>query len=477
MFTYPAGTWTPASAAEHSVDILNNINAVLQANNIRDSSGNLIQFAASLGNIVWIMALALGNMRADDDAILLAASQEFSISEESDAQLLATLPMTGTTLIPGAYSLVTLAVTADASGATVPVGTKAALGTICNFLVLATTTIGSGSTAMILCQSDTIGPIAVAPGQLTSFATTIPHVVSVTNPAGAVVGRNVETTQQLRQRLLAGNVINTNLDGTRRAILSIQGITQAVIYLNTSPTGTLALQGGVNIPPLSTYIVVAGLDLTGLAIAAAYASRMLIQTYAVGPGPTYTRTDLTFLTGDNSVNTAGGNFVTAGFVANQWVTITGSVSNNFTFMIGTVTASKITAVAVSVTFVAEADANSITLAVKNVQVYTTGSGQLIPVLFDYAANQNIYVQVFYELGSATVTGFDVAIKNIVAAMAWTIGQPVTAALVLQALTGFSYARITGAQVSTDNATWKNEVYPNGNALPYIAVGNIAVAAG
>ena len=82
-----------------------------------------------------------------------------------------------------------------------------------------------------------------------------------------------------------------------------------------------------------------------------------------------------------------------------------------------------------------------------------------------------------ELGSATVTGFDVAIKNIVAAMAWTIGQPVTAALVLQALTGFSYARITGAQVSTDNATWKNEVYPNGNALPYIAVGNIAVAAG
>ena len=129
------------------------------------------------------------------------------------------------------------------------------------------------------------------------------------------------------------------------------------------------------------------------------------------------------------------------------------------------------------TFVAEADANSITLGVKNVQVYTTGSGQLIPVLFDYAATQNIYVQVFYELGSATVTGFNVAIQNIVAAMAWTIGQPVTAALVMQALAGFAYARITGAQVSTDNTNWHNEVYPNGNALPYIAVGNIAVAAG
>ncbi len=55
-----------------------------------------------------------------------------------------------------------------------------------------------------------------------------------------------------------------------------------------------------------------------------------------------------------------------------------------------------------------------------------------------------------------------------------IGQPVTAAAVLQALTGYQYARITGAQVSKDGVNWYNEVYPNGNSLPYITVANVTV---
>lgn len=75
----------------------------------------------------------------------------------------------------------------------------------------------------------------------------------------------------------------------------------------------------------------------------------------------YTRTDLTFLAGDNSVNTAGGNFITAGFAVGQWIIISGSVSNNYTVRITKVTASKI--VYTPYTTVAEADANSITLTI------------------------------------------------------------------------------------------------------------------
>ena len=278
-FTYLAGLWQPKSSAEHAADLLAQINLVLQANAVKDSAGNQIQFAASLGSIVWLVCLALGNIRADDDQILLQASEQFSIAQESDAQLLETLPMTGTSLIPGAYSLVTLLVTADSSGCTVEAGTQSALGTICKFVTQATLTLGSGSSGSVLAQSDTPGPIAVAPGQLTSFTTTVPHVASVTNPAAAVVGRNVETTQQLRQRLLAGNILNTNLNGVIRAIQGIQGITQAVVYLNQSPTVNLVLQGPINIPPLHSYIVVAGSDITGLAIAQAYSTRMLIDTF------------------------------------------------------------------------------------------------------------------------------------------------------------------------------------------------------
>lgn len=75
----------------------------------------------------------------------------------------------------------------------------------------------------------------------------------------------------------------------------------------------------------------------------------------------YTRTDLTFLAGDNSVNTLGGNFITAGFVVGQWIIISGSVSNNYTVRITKVTASKI--VYTPYTTIAESDANSITLTI------------------------------------------------------------------------------------------------------------------
>ena len=483
-FIYGAGLWQPASAAEHASDILGQINAVLQANSVKDSGGNVIQFAASLGNVVWILCLALGNIRADDDLLLLQAAQQFSIAQESDAQLLATLPMTGTTLIPGAYSLVTLNVTADASGATVPAGTKAALGTICNFLVLSTTTIGSGSTAAILCQSDTLGPIQVAPGQLTSFATTVPHVTTVTNPAGAVVGRNIETTQQLRQRLLGGNIINTNVNGTIRAIQGIQGITQAVMFLNQSPTTNLALQGGTQVPALNAYIVVAGTDITGLAIASAYADRMLAPTFSLGSpylaasgfvAPiTLTGSAVTFLSADNSINYGGSSFVAAGFLPNQWISILGTGSNNFTFKIGSVTASKIVVTSASGIIGTESPAGNVTITAKNVQVYTTAAGQLFPIQFDYATNQPIYMRVYYELGTAIASGFDLLIQQTIAAISWTIGQPVTAAAGLQALTGYQYARITGAQVSKDGVNWYNEVYPNGNSLPYITVANVTV---
>ena len=479
-FNYPVGTWTPRSAAEHANDILGNINSILRAENALDSSGNLIQLAASLGNVVWWRCLAVGDVQADDDAALLAASQEFSLAQESDAQVLETLPMTGTSLIPGAYSLVTLTVTVDGTGATVLVGTKAALGTICNFIVLSTTVIAGSGSAQILCESDVLGPIAVAPGQLSSFTTTIPHVLTVSNAAAAVLGRDVETVQQLRQRLLAGNVVNTNLNGTIRAILGIQGITSAVVYLNVSPTAVLALPG-VNVPILSAYIVVAGSDITNEGISDAYAARMLTQTYSVGPGtPTaYSSATISFFSVDNSINKTGGSsFAALGWGSGMWLQVSGSSVLNLGLIgkIQTVAANKLTMTQAAV--VTEGSGSAIVLTVKNVQEYLTGSSQRIPIQFDYATNQNIYVKVYYDATTVMATGFDTVIQALIAAIPWTIGQPVTSTAILAALAGYQYARVTGAQVSfTNGSGYTNEVLPNANQIPYIPTTNVVVAAG
>jgi hypothetical protein len=171
----------------------------------------------------------------------------------------------------------------------------------------------------------------------------------------------------------------------------------------------------------------------------------------------------------------GGNFVTAGFVAGQWITISGSASNNFTGKIGSVATGKI--IMGQCTLVTEVAGASDTLTVKTVQVYTTGSGQLIPIQFDYATNQTIYVTVYYDLNSVSSVSFASSIAAVITAMSWTIGQPVTAALIMAALANFPYARITGCQVSLNNSTWFNEVLPNGNSIPTFTAGNITVAAG
>jgi hypothetical protein len=75
---------------------------------------------------------------------------------------------------------------------------------------------------------------------------------------------------------------------------------------------------------------------------------------------TYTLTDISFIALDNSINTAGGNFVTAGFAVGQIINVTGSVSNNIIGgLVESVTTLKI--IVAIVTLTDESDANSISL--------------------------------------------------------------------------------------------------------------------
>lgn len=395
-FEYPAGTlFTPATASQHASDILGRINAILSSKGILDSNGVIMQMAAVDSNAVWIMCLADGANLADLDSALLAAQKMFSVSECSDAQVSSCLPVAGTSLIPGAYSLLSLNVTADTSGATVNSGTKAPFGTVCNFVVVTTTAIPAGATVPILCQSDTIGPIEVAAHQITAFQTTIAHVTAVDNPSSAVPGRNLETYPQVRQRLLQGNIADVALDGAINAIKAIQGITDAKIWFNYDLVTTLNITGTsgviVSVLPRQAYIIVAGVDETGAAIATAYAKRM----------------------------------------------------------------------------------NALTSGASH-QTYTSLAGQSIPIYYDVAAAQQIYVKVYYDPNTVTATGFQTDIQTIVASTVWGIGKTVTAAAIDIALDGFQYALVKGSQVSWDNATWTNEVVVDANKYAQIQSANVTV---
>jgi hypothetical protein len=108
------------------------------------------------------------------------------------------------------------------------------------------------------------------------------------------------------------------------------------------------------------------------------------------------------------------------------------------------------------------------------QHYETQSGQLLQINYDTATSERVYVRVYYDPDTVTATGFASEIADLVAAVVWRIGKPVTAVQVAQALEGFQHALPTGCQVSLDDASWDNEVLIDGNKYGSVAVADVHV---
>lgn len=269
-FSYNNATWTPRSTNEHALDILNNINSLLSQNNIT----NLLKPIFS--NIVWIICIAVGAIQMVLDQVLYQAQQSFNLSNCDDAQVLNLLPIAGTELIVGTYSLVDITVTANSNGSCyVPSGSVLPFINGVNFLTSADITVLASQTGVVQAVSDTIGLIEVAPNQLNSFLVTPTNLSSVTNLSAAIAGRPQETAQTVRQRLEEGKVIDNNIDGTKIAIKKLTGINDCNIFFNPSASTNLILPGSIQVLPRKSYVVTLG---TSSLLSQTYFERMTAET-------------------------------------------------------------------------------------------------------------------------------------------------------------------------------------------------------
>lgn len=266
-------TWTPQSASQHATDILNSMNALLQAQ-------GLPTIAATPANALWLFMLAGGSKEQSEDNDLSQAINSFNLDTASDQQIISLLPIAGTSLIPGAFSTITMKVTAGSGNVTVASGIALPYGTV-NFLTTSGITVTTSGIGYVNAVCDTLGAIVVPANGLTAFGSNIPNLASVTNPAAAVTGRDVETPNQARQRLINGLTIGWNLNGVQQAISAIPGISSAIVYFNESTTTDLILTGGIDIPPRHCRIIVSGTDASGTLIASNYLSRITPPTDGV----------------------------------------------------------------------------------------------------------------------------------------------------------------------------------------------------
>ena len=474
-------TWVPQTTNEHAVAWMEQINALLEANDVRDADGNIIKLSQNFANALYLQVLAGANRLADNDQKLQKAINSFNIELCDDQQIENLLPIASITRNPGSYSTLVLTCTASEDGdCTIPAGTKAPYGDV-NFVVQTEAVIQAGQTQNINTVCDTIGVYAVLTGEVTSFDTQIPNLESVINNVSSVPGNNAETTASLRRRILRGQTIPYSLDGVKLALEELTGINHARVYFNNDNIAQKTLPGGIVIEPRTAYIVVNG---NSAELAETYAKYMSAPTQnAPGASPTgsYTTVDL-LVTAGESVATVpeGTRFIYNGvpFENDTEVTISAEQTETITF-----TATEVGAVVIppgAITQFSEPVENVVNISnlestpgedkTAYTQDYVTSSGQLIPIKYDVASNETVFVKITLAEGDNNDTP---QIRNqlkrdlIASSATWEIGESVTSLITGAPFAECTYAEVSYTEVSTDGVTWVNAVTVAANAIPRV----------
>lgn len=488
-FQIDGKTWIPKTINEHTVEWMEKINSILEENNVTDENGNIIKLTQNFANAIYLQVLAGSNRFADNDEMLQKAINSFNIELCDEQQIENLLPIASITRNPGSYSTLVLTVTASDEGdCEIPAGTKAPYENV-NFVVQTTVFIEAGKTQNIETVCDTVGRVAVLSGEVTSFDTQIPNCESVINNTSSIPGNAAETTESLRQRILKGQTIPYSLDGVKIAIEELTGINHARVYFNYDPTTTMTLPGDIVIQPRTAYIVVNG---NSDQIAEVYCKYMNAPTQNA-PGAseegTYTTVDVTVTAGSEDATVpAGTSFIFDGmtFLCDSDVPVLSGQSETIEF-----TAIDVGPVIIPADTIHEF--NDVIPNIANItndasvpgvprtaytQNYTTGSGQIIPIKYDKAVNQHLFVKVFIEEGAELNEQVENQIKRdlIATSASWVIGQSLTSLLTSVPFNNCTYTTVAYTKVSTDGETWEDMVTVAANAMPVVSDDLIIVEA-
>lgn len=485
-FKIDGATWEPQSTQEHAEAIMEKINALLQENNITDSEGNVVQLKQNFANALYLLALGDGQRFAVNDEKLTQAINSFNIELCDDEQIENLLPIAAVTRNPGSYSTLRLTVTASEFGdCTISEGTKAPYGNV-NFVTKTEAIITAGTSQVIETVCDTLGPIAVLSGEVNAFETEIANLDSVRNDESSVPGVAPETTNELRKRIINGDTIKYSLDGCKGALEELTGVTYARVYFNYNTEETLELPGGVIVQPRTAYIVIHG---SSDQIAEVYAEYMNAPTQnnPAGAG-TYSVVNVTITakTAGNAVipqNTSV-TYESHVFKTSAQVTIAAGTQQVVPFTCdtwGAFTVPVLGIQALDQTITNVESAQNLQAAIpgtedpKHSQDWVTSSGQIIPIKYDTATEQNVFVKVFLKEEAESGVQVDNQIKRdlILASADWNIGEHVTQMLTCKPFVDCKYTEVAYTKVSLDGIDWQDHLVIGCNVIPRVSDGTIS----
>jgi uncharacterized phage protein gp47/JayE len=218
---------------DRQVDVFDKLIADLKSlwgENIRTSADSVI------GSLMTIISEAI----ADQNELVEAVVAAFQPSKAIGVFLSEIVRFNGIDRNESEFSTVSLDLTANTAGSTVPAGTVISdpLNPAVKFEVDNNTVVGPSATVSASATAVDAGPVAAAANTLTNIDNPIFGLASVTNPADAIEGANEEKDPDLRfRRDRAAEIKASGSDAAAyTALADLQNVTDVYVHSNRGST-------------------------------------------------------------------------------------------------------------------------------------------------------------------------------------------------------------------------------------------------
>lgn len=273
---------------ENLDDVVTYINDYCQANDIKNSLGEVIYIDANEANPFYQMLRGLSYLTTIMQKLQYSAGCSVSVAESSERQLLNLSDIAGIKRTKATHTTIAGVVYAnlDGAGAVDCIITQEMEATITIagqdivFHPAFDITVPIGESRNIVLVAEQLGSFNISPNTITSFDDPVPGLRTLSTGA-STPGQEKESIASLRERLQRRTVESTQIEKAASAIQNLEGVAMCSIYFNYSPRENETVPYGdinITVPPREALIFVQGWSTDPVAIARTFYRYMLCKT-------------------------------------------------------------------------------------------------------------------------------------------------------------------------------------------------------
>ena len=273
---------------ENLDDIVTYINDYCQANDIKNTLGEVIYIEANEANPLYQALRGLSYLTTIMQKLQYSAGCSVSVAESSERQLLNLSDIAGIKRTKATHTTIAGVVYAnlEEAGAVDCIITKEMEATITIagmdvvFHPAFDVTVPIGESRNIVLVAEQLGSFNISANTITGFDEPVPGLRLLSTGA-STPGQEKESIASLRERLQRRTVDSTQIEKAASAIQNLEGVAMCSIYFNYSPRENETVPYGdinITVPPRQALIFVQGWSTDPVAIARTFYRYLLCKT-------------------------------------------------------------------------------------------------------------------------------------------------------------------------------------------------------